>query len=331
MGRSIDRGRGRRGFTLVELLVVVAIIALLIGVLLPALGRAQTMARIASCKSNLRQLVIGSLSFSNENDGLLCTGPSDNRGPTRSYGAIDESGWMADMIENEILIPGQILSPGHPAAFTQNITLGRLNQFSPWKPMTEEDQVRLLERGYNTNYCQTWPMAFTDRLDPFTVAGDPKVPDQNVGPLTVTRVNKVASSAVPLFGTAATGEADDQEFVTINGVSGELARSLTDGPDSGGTDGWGRQNYEDLGPAHGRGGTRANKTHGRQIGNIGFADGHVDSFKDTASNPFTEWMGGPDGRFSFTPPFVTGDGYLYHDDDFEDKVFGGRFRDGDPL
>lgn len=47
------------GFTLVELLVVVAVISLLLGVLLPALGGARQSARTASCLSNQRQMVIG--------------------------------------------------------------------------------------------------------------------------------------------------------------------------------------------------------------------------------------------------------------------------------
>ena len=54
------------GFTLVELLVVVAIIALLIAILLPSLKKAREQSRLAVCCSNLRQISIGFMMYAGD-------------------------------------------------------------------------------------------------------------------------------------------------------------------------------------------------------------------------------------------------------------------------
>lgn len=60
-----------KGFTLVELLVVISIIALLLSVLMPSLSKARESARAVKCKANLRQLDVGAKLYAEDYNGRL--------------------------------------------------------------------------------------------------------------------------------------------------------------------------------------------------------------------------------------------------------------------
>jgi prepilin-type N-terminal cleavage/methylation domain-containing protein/prepilin-type processing-associated H-X9-DG protein len=65
------RDAARQGFTLIELLVVIAIIAILAAILFPVFGRARENARKSSCQSNLKQIALGFMQYTQDYDELL--------------------------------------------------------------------------------------------------------------------------------------------------------------------------------------------------------------------------------------------------------------------
>lgn len=184
MTRFRIANRNRRGFTLVELLVVITVIGLLVALLIPAVGAARESARNSACMSNLRQLGLGLTQYADKY-GHFCSGATD----WRRDGCITEVGWVADLVSLGI-VPGQMLCPSneHQLTETYNDLLGmdatagdacveRLGKSAGKLPDGTEKpapcrtiaaaavgsdarraaiEKMVLEPGYNTNYTASW-------------------------------------------------------------------------------------------------------------------------------------------------------------------------------
>jgi prepilin-type N-terminal cleavage/methylation domain-containing protein len=68
---TVHTRRPRHGFSLVELLVVIGVISILIGLLLPVVGKARRQAQQVACLSNLRQVGAAFLAYAQEHRGYF--------------------------------------------------------------------------------------------------------------------------------------------------------------------------------------------------------------------------------------------------------------------
>ncbi len=91
---------GRSGFTIVELLVTIAVIGIVIALLLPAVQYAREAARRTQCRNNLRQIAIGAQNFHSTYGSF----PGNGWGftwvgePERAVGASQPAGWIYQLL-----------------------------------------------------------------------------------------------------------------------------------------------------------------------------------------------------------------------------------------
>ena len=130
-----------KGFTLVELLVVISIIALLMAVLLPALSKARTQAKRIVCLSNLRQLVTAWMAYAENYDGKLVNGGQADGGG--NYNSVTEPFWCT-----------AYCNTAHPLSTTDEVGSSWPAVRYDWNlNLPYEERVSLMKRGALYRYC----------------------------------------------------------------------------------------------------------------------------------------------------------------------------------
>ena len=129
----------QNGFTLIELLVVIAIIAVLMGILMPALQKVRQQAKIISCGSNMRQLVVGLVTYAENNEGKLPPHPStvsatNFHRPYELNWRLNQVGIVSDVSDKSYHPVGRYLSPYLPEVDVFNCRVASIRDSTPWPP-----------------------------------------------------------------------------------------------------------------------------------------------------------------------------------------------------
>jgi prepilin-type processing-associated H-X9-DG protein len=208
--------RRRVGFSLVELVVVIGIVALLMAILLPAVNKARQHARTLSCLSNLRQIGQAAIAYGNLYNGYTVPGYSDFSG-WAGPSSLDAENYATVLVNTKCLSSpsvrgGTAALPGdQPSVFRcadglsdQVATYLQPNNVSP-KPASRSDGLAQnpwrVKSGSTGIVIDTWYGVNATRLD----YGSNKCPcrklpdNNNQSDWTLTHVDQIKQTAEMVF------------------------------------------------------------------------------------------------------------------------------------